>query len=64
MTPEEMIRDAIKERGMTIATAAKRADVKYSALQPSLAGRRKLRADEYLRLCSLFGLDPRGYREA
>ena len=63
MSPEEMILRAIEDRGMTIATASKRSGVRYSLLQPSLRGRRELRADEYLRLCSLLGLDPRGYRE-
>lgn len=61
MTPEQMISAEIRKRGMTIKTASDRAEVKYSCLQPSLKGKRELRADEYLRLCVLLELDPRGY---
>lgn len=64
MTPEKMIYEEIKRRGMTIKTVSDRAKVKYSCLQPSLKGRRELRADEYLRLCVLLELDPRGYQNA
>ncbi len=63
MTPEQMIAAEIKRRGMTIRTASTRAAVKYSCLQPSLKGKRELRADEYLRLCVLLDLDPRGYQQ-
>ena len=62
MTPEEMIRNAVKDRGMTIKAVSDRSGVKYSLLQPSLQGRRELRADEYLKLCACLELDPRGYR--
>lgn len=63
MTPEQMIAEEIKRRGMTIRTASTRAEVKYSCLQPSLKGKRELWADEYLRLCVLLDLDPRGYQQ-
>lgn len=63
MTPEEMVKNEIKRRGMTLRTVSDRAGVKYSALQPSMSGARELRADEYLRLCALLELDPRGYRK-
>lgn len=59
MTPEQMISKAIKESGMTIATVSRRSGVEYSKLQPSIRGRRELRADEYLAICSLLHLDPR-----
>ena len=64
MTPEKMILEEIKRRGMTIKTVSDRAEVKYSCLQPSLKGKRELRADEYLRLCMLLDLDPRAYQSA
>ena len=63
MTPEQMIAAEIKRRGMKIKTVSTRAEVKYSCLQPSLKGKRELRADEYLRLCVLLDLDPRGYQQ-
>lgn len=64
MKPEEMIAEEIKRRGMTLKTVSDRAAVKYSALQPSVKGKRKLRTDEYLRLCALLELDPRAYQRA
>jgi transcriptional regulator with XRE-family HTH domain len=61
VTPEKMIEETIRERGMTIQTVSKRSGVSYSRLQPSLRGRRELRADEYLSICACLGLDPRAY---
>lgn len=61
MTPEEMILKEIEKRGMTIMTVARRAGITYSRIQPSLRGRRELRADEYMSLCAVLDLDPRGY---
>lgn len=63
MTPEEMVRNAIEDRGMTIRAVSRKTGITYSRLQPSVRGRRELRADEYLILCRLLGLDPRGYIE-
>lgn len=64
MTPEQMIKEAVKQSGMTIKAVSDRSGVKYSCLQPSLKGRRELRADEYLRLCMVLELDPRGFQES
>lgn len=63
MTPEMMVDQAIKDRGMTIQAVCKRTGISYSRLQPSLRGRRELRANEYLSLCALLELDPRGFRK-
>lgn len=64
MRPEELIRQKIKERGMTMAAASKMSGVKYSRLQPALNGAGELRADEYISLCLLLGVDPCAYRNA
>ena len=64
MTPEQMIKEAVKQSGMTIKAVSDRSGVRYSCLQPSLQGRRELRADEYLKLCGLLNLDPRGFQES
>lgn len=61
MTPEQMIENTIKEKGMTIQAVCNKTGVSYSRLQPSLRGRRELRANEYLELCAVLELDPRGY---
>lgn len=63
MTPERMIEKEIVRRGMTLREAGRRSGVKYSALQSSLHGKRKLRVPEYLALCAMLNLDPRGYRD-
>ena len=62
MRPEELIRQKIKERGMTMAAASKMSGVKYSTLQSALAGRTKLNVCAYLSLCLLLSIDPRAYR--
>lgn len=64
MTPEQMICAEIEKRGMTIKAVSARSGVKYSCLQPSLRGRRELRADEYIAICQILELDPRGYKSA
>lgn len=64
MTPEQMIRNEVERRGMTMRTVSDRSGVKYSCLQPSLKGKRELRADEYIALCQMFEIDPRKYQRA
>lgn len=61
MTPEQMIETAINERGMTLKAVSNKTGISYSRLQPSMRGRRELRADEYLRLCAFLDLNPRGF---
>lgn len=55
---EGAIARIIDERGLKIKTVSDRAGVRYSLLQPSLKGRRELRADELLRVCLFLGVDP------
>ncbi len=62
MTPEQMIDRAIKERGMTLRAVSKKTGISYSRLQPSMRGRRALRADEFLCLCAVLELNPRAYK--
>lgn len=59
MTVEERVANAIKETGMTLKAVSRKTGIAYNKLQPSMKGRRELRADEYLELCSLLGKDPR-----
>ena len=56
---ESVIAETIKESGMTIRAVSTKTGIPYGRLQPSVSGTRELRADEFLRLCALFGLDPR-----
>lgn len=59
MSIERCIAKEVKRRGMTIKAVSNMSGVPYSKLQPSLLGRRELRADEFLSICELLGLDPR-----
>lgn len=56
---ESVIAAAIKESGMTIKAVSVKTGIPYGRLQPSVNENRELRADEFLRLCALFNLDPR-----
>jgi len=59
MTVEEKVARTIKKTGMTLAAVSRKTGIEYNKLQPSMKGRRELRADEYLKLCFLLGKDPR-----
>lgn len=63
VTPEQWIAEAVEESGMKLCKISERTGVRYSCLQPSLKGRRQLRADEYVKLCAFFGLNPRTGRK-
>lgn len=63
-SPESYIAKAVKDRGVSLMWVARQTGIKYSMLQPSLTGRRELRADEYLACCELLGLEPREYASA
>ncbi len=56
---ETVVRDAIRDRGMTIKAVSLKAGIPYGKLQLSLSGYRYLNVDEFLRLCALLKLDPR-----
>lgn len=56
---ESIIAEKIKDSGMTIKAVSMKTGIPYGRLQPSVSGDRELRADEFLRLCGLFSLDPR-----
>lgn len=58
MKVEDVIAQVIKARGMTLVYVSRKTGVKYSKLQPSMQGRRELRADELLAVCAFLGLDP------
>ena len=62
-----VIKERIKERGMTIkATADKSGVITFDALSQTLLGNRRLMAIEFLGLCRVLGLtfkDFQGYAE-
>lgn len=58
MSVEQTIAKVIDDRGIKIKTVSERTGVRYSLLQPSLKGRRELRADELLAVCAFLRIDP------
>ena len=48
MKAEKIIDKAWRESGMTLTAVSRKTGLRYSVLQPSLKGRRELRADEFL----------------
>lgn len=63
MNPEIFVKNAIKSSGMTMKAVSERTNIKYGILESCVNGRRELRADEYLAICSFFKLDPLGFKE-
>ena len=61
MTPEMYIRNEIEDRGIKLTALSNKTGITYQRLQTCVRGLRNMRIDEYLALCSLFNLDPRGY---
>lgn len=63
MTPEKWINENRVQRRMTIKELSERAGIKYQSLQRALSGKGRINLLDYLRLCVLLDLDPRGYRK-
>ena len=52
------IANRMKEMGVTAAAVCRKTGIAPGRLYPSLAGKRELRADEFLAICQLLNLDP------
>lgn len=57
---EEKLSQYIKSQGITLFSIIKRTGIGKTAIYSSLGegGRRKLRAEEYIKICSAIGIDP------
>ena len=51
------VRSELEKRGMPVATAARRANIPAELLRRSLNGERQLKADEFVMLCKVLGLN-------
>lgn len=60
MTPGKMVRNEIKQRGLTINAVSDRTGVKYQSLQRFTSGRGDISIYDYLEVCRFLGLDPLG----
>ncbi len=57
----EVLNHKIKDRGIPVRELARRTGLDPELLRRSLAGQRKLRADEFVRLCWELGLDTQDF---
>lgn len=57
---EEKLSEYIKTNGITLFSIIRRTGIGKTAIYSSLGenGKRKLRADEYIKICSVIGVDP------
>lgn len=58
MTVEERIAEEVKKSGMKKIAICQKTGLKKGVVYPSLAGKRELRAEEFLAICQLLHLDP------
>jgi len=58
MNISEKIKHYLKETGRTQTYLCKKIDLKPSAISLTLSGKRRLRLDEYFRICKALKLDP------
>lgn len=56
MTIEDVVRDRIEERGITVAETARRCPMNDQLLRRSLYGKRAIKSIELVRLCFVLGL--------
>ncbi|KAF5039996.1 hypothetical protein DSECCO2_538060 [anaerobic digester metagenome] len=59
---EEQMSHEIKKRGISIKAISKETGIPYSSLQPSLKGRRPLRADEFFAVCDFLKVNPADFK--
>jgi len=52
------IAEKMREKGITAAAVSRKTGISKGRLYPSLAGKRELRADEFLLICQMLQLDP------
>ena len=53
-----VIRNAIREKGMTVKAVAEKAHMSPQLLSASLCSRRRLLATEFISLCRVLGISP------
>ena len=56
------VSDYIKHKGITVTAISNATGIPYGALLPSISGKRKLRADEFLTICDFLEIEPESFR--
>lgn len=54
----QTVADYIKKKGISITALSEGTGISYGALQPSITGKRRLRADEFLLICQFLEVPP------
>ena len=62
MTMEQKIDAYISEQGLKIKYVAQKAGIPYQRVQAALNGTRKIKADEFIAVCTVLGVDPLLFR--
>lgn len=57
------VSDYVKHKGVTVTALSKATGIPYGALLPSITGRRKLRADEFLAICDFLEIAPEKFQQ-
>ena len=63
MEPEIIIRNHIEDRGIKLVFIANKATMSKDTLSKSLSGKRKLKPREFIRVCSVLGLNINDFDE-
>ena len=64
MTVSEILESLRKERGMTVAELARRADICYDTVSNTLKGSSMMRGDYLIRMCHVLGLEISDFNNA
>ena len=62
MTMEQKLSTYIKGQGMIVKHVALKTGIPYQKLQAALLGTRKIKAEEFIAVCSFLGVDPLLFR--
>lgn len=54
----QIVADYVKTKGISITALSEGTGISYGALQPSITGKRRLRADEFLLICHFLEVPP------
>ena len=64
MKAAEIIKEQMHEKGITITRVSGKTGIPVNQISQSLLGKRKLGADEMIRICACIGLDVGAFNNA
>lgn len=51
----------VKDKGIQVSVISENTKIPYGILHPCIAGKRNLRAEEFLRVCDFLEVDPKRF---